>query len=243
MSETTDTPSRPRYRGTVDHLRIARYYLAPVPPSRYIGHAADLPAGTKVVLFVRASRYLQDRRGNLDDQEARLRRVAAVKGWVVVCVVRRVGPGWDGLLYDAVYQARRLGAVILVETVDRLLRSHEYHSVDSPEAMPSAAEWDDLVRTLKGVAVYSVAPPDATPAENRGEQTKRGMEAKGFGGGRGNKVTLRDRQQAGRERLLPEVLRLRADGNGYGRIAALLGLKKATVQKWLRGAANGTRKG
>jgi hypothetical protein len=129
--------------------------------------------------------------------------------------------------------------VVVADTTDRLVRSHDYRGEKDP-VLPAAVEFDALVRAADGVTMYTLEHPDAPPAENHGTHTKRGKDAKGHKGGRGHKVTERMRQQDYREECLPEARRLREEGLSYPAIGRHFGVSGKTAFKWLkRGAETG----
>src|SRR5262249_51250479 len=68
---------------------------------------------------------------------------------------------------------------------------------------------------------------------NRGTESSRGMRMRNHLGGRGNKVTKRQRHNEKRERCLPEARRLRRAGWSYPAIGDRFGVSGKTVWKWL----------
>src|SRR5262249_10200221 len=83
-----------------------RTVLGPAKRADLIKHLDEIPRGTKVVIWARVSGHTQQQRGNLDDQEARVRRAAEAMSVDVVGVEVCVGPGWDSGISFAARKAR-----------------------------------------------------------------------------------------------------------------------------------------
>jgi hypothetical protein len=141
-------------------------------------------------------------------------------------------PVW---LVPAVELARRECAVIVAESVCRLIRSPLFDPLAGPDDLFARPSWRDLDRLLavtEDVELYTVVSPGATPAQIRGYQSRRGQREKGNHGGRPPKRERGWKRQR-REELRPEAIRLYAAGFGYGTIADRLRLSRSTVQGWL----------
>lgn len=189
--------------------------------------------GDRIVLACRVSQGDQELKGNLDDQESNLREIVEKHGGIVVDAVKHLGKGWDTYwLRKVVRLARKHNAKVLAETSARLIRHRIYHPNDNPDKEPT---WNDLERmksALQDVEVMTFVHPDATLAEIKGFETKRGQEQKGNKGGRPRKAapgSIKER----RLKLRPTARRLRREGFSLGKIAAQLDVPKPTIQGWL----------
>jgi hypothetical protein len=197
--------------------------LTPGVASEFIDHADDLPAGTLVVLCVRKSRG--DRKETLERQEQNLAAEADARGLVRVGVVRHIGPGWDpAWLAEATAEARQLGAALLAESPCRLIRSKRYHSVNHPNEQADIGDLKNLRKVTQGDRLATIVHPDATPGEERSYQTRRGNP------GRPVEPGYKKRR---RQRLLKQVLELRAEGNTYRTISETTGLPIMTIFDWV----------
>jgi hypothetical protein len=206
----------------------------PADPSQYFHLIGDVQRGDSVVLCVRVSGRAQKGASNLDDQERRLRTEAARRGAKVVEVVRHVGSGWDfSWLLPAIMIAKECGAKLLAESVSRFVRSKEYHSNKNSEAQPTDRQLESLRVLSDGVSLVTALDPNASPAEERSWQTKRGQMCKGRRGGRplskspGYKLALR-------RKLKPMARQMRAEGASLGDIVKHTGVARSTVRDWVR---------
>jgi DNA invertase Pin-like site-specific DNA recombinase len=231
-------PSRPRAK-----RRLAVRRLEPGTASNYIRHLpALLKAGlvSCVVLYCRVSGWAQFRRGNAEDQEAYLRQLLEPLGIEVVEVFKEVGPGWDlcrSQISEAIASARKHGAVVLAESPDRFLRSEHFHSKENQDALPTEAQFEELGRLADGVVLATYLPPDATPAEVRSYQRKRGQQIKNRKGGRPPKEQPGYKTRR-REEWLPTVLRLHAKGMSQRGIHRRTKVARTTIQRWLQDDAD-----
>lgn len=215
--------------------KIRRWDLRPGLPGDYILHIDDLPSRQRVIIAARVSSYTQDHAGNLDIQLRFLRQEVAHRRAIVVHEIGEVGSGFDpNWLHYPALLARDLGAVIVAETVDRLMRPSAYHSVMNPCARLSCMDLDMLQRAAPGVQLYTVVHPDATPGENRAAQTRRGQGAKSKGG---RPINSRSRF---RERWLPVAVELRSEGMSLRAIAHEITrrsgrcITQTTIHNWLK---------
>jgi hypothetical protein len=198
--------------------------------SSFIRHAADdLKRGDAVVLCCRVSRCLQKRRGNVADQEANLRNVAARYGANVVGVVQHVGSGVDAcwLARAVALAAAHGGAKLLAETTPRFVRPPQYDR-DCQDAQAREMDLMFLRYCTEGNTLVSDLHPDAMPAAVRAYERRRGQHAKGNRGGRPKRLKRR------RAELRPRALEMRRQGLSLGQIAAALEVPRATVQRWVR---------
>lgn len=156
------------------------------PQINFIQHIDQLTTKTNVVLHCRSSREQQKYKGNLDDQvksctdEIVRRKLPIYFTQAVVC------SGWKPEEYipSIVQKAKECNGVIVAETIDRLMRPMDYHSVTNPEAFLNDWMLGKLEKLLDGVPTFTLQNPNATPGENRSQQTKRGQKEKGNKGGR-----------------------------------------------------------
>ena len=215
--------------------------LEPGDASHYIKWAPDVIAkGTKVVIAARVSTGQQNRRQNLADQVGHLSRWVADSGALVVGdPVEHVGSGADpSWLPGAALLARQHGAVILAESVDRLIRNPDFNPKTCPDAQPREADLEELRVWTDGVILATLIHPNATPAEIRSFQRRRGQEAKGHRGGRPRKRRWKERRLA----RIDLARRMRDDGWSCRQIADWLNARDdgfrpqtaMTVYNWLR---------
>jgi hypothetical protein len=184
-------------------------------PGEYIHHIDDLPPGQPVVIVARVSTCTQNHAGNLSIQLCALREAVARRGGVVVYDYQEVVSGFDpNWLSQPALIAQDRSAVIVAETVDRLMRPSTYYSVTKPYARLAVMDLEMLERAAFWVPLYTVVHPDSTPGENRAAQTKRGQAAKAKGG---RPIVGRTKF---RERWLPVAVEMHSSGMSLRTIAA-----------------------
>ena len=209
-------------------IRVARGAPAG-KASLYIGHACELPPGTKVILVCRKSR--RDRIRTLDLQEKNLMCIAKQRGWVVVAIVRRVLSGFypERWLPKLAWQAKATGAALVAESTCRFLRHDCYHSEFRWDCQASDSQLWFLRYITRGVPMFTICHPDATPSEERSYQTKRG------GPGRPRKPlqTEPGAKKRRRQEMFPQVRRLRENGRSIRQISGKLGIPVMTVSRWV----------
>lgn len=204
------------------------------PTASCIRPISELRSGDSVIICVRVSRRCQQIAGNLDDQEKHLRRLAAEREVTVIEVVRHVGPGWDfSWLNSAITRAKECGAKLLAESVSRLVRSVRYHSVEDPDAQPSERQLELLRGLSDGVSLVTALDPNASPAEERAFQTKRGQTFKDRRGGRPPSKSP-GYKLARRRKLKPIARQMRAEGASLGEIVKQTGVARSTVRYWVQ---------
>ena len=203
----------------------------------YFYHLTDLVRqgqGLLVVLYCRVSGRAQNWKGNLDDQERRLRREAKRLGLLVVACYREVSSGWTDNRPNLAAAAKRAlaeGAVVLAQSRGRLIRSIYFDTFINPYAYPTVAEFDELQRQTKGVKLATLLDPDVTSRQERAFETRRGLRSKGCGGRPAtNKAGYKKERRLAK---LPRALRMRACGATVRRIAASTGVPASTLQGWL----------
>lgn len=215
--------------------RIQEGQFWPGKASDYIRPIDELRPGQPVVLVCRESGWKQHRNGNLLDQLIRVRNEVESRGGVVVYEHSYIGSGWDPDIGSAVIEADKHGAVLVAETVDRLMRPTDYHSVHNPNAVLRDRDLRMLRHLTWGLPLMTIEHPDAAPGQNRSRQTRRGQEAKGNRGGRPVKG-----RKAFRRKWEPLARELREVGWGLRRIAkeisrrAGCSISHTAVGNWLR---------
>lgn len=149
----------------------------------YIKHIDDLKPGTRVILVCRVSN--RERKRNLPDQEAWLRRECQRRGLIVIGVLREKLSGFDpAWIARTAAIAKRCRAVLLAESTDRFVRSPFFHTAKTPYAQAQKSDLDYLAFFTEGATLVTVLPPDATPRDVRSHQRRRGQWAKNRKGGR-----------------------------------------------------------
>lgn len=160
--------------------------------SDYLRYFPDLVAKgvvEDVVLYCRVSSRSQRRKANAADQEAGMRRIlAALDVPVLGCHIDDGVSGWrvdEQLeLAAAVEVARRSGprTIVLAESTGRFRRHIDYNGTKS--AVPTVADFEDLMHRVDGVVLATMLHPDAPLEEVRQFETMRGQHAKQNQGGR-----------------------------------------------------------
>ncbi|MFT3784331.1 MAG: recombinase family protein [Nibricoccus sp.] len=190
-------------------------------------HWREIDPNELVVIYCRASTYAQDWRGTLDKQSRNLRRILRRAGFRVVAIYRERESGWrddrDGLA-AAVQHAKRVGAVLMVESTARLLRSAFYDPVHHPDQQPLRGEWELLADELRGVTAATIVHPDASQDQIRAYETKRGFLRPVRSG------ELKDRRQ----NLEAHFLKLVRVGASQRDLEMELGVPRSTVRGWLQ---------
>lgn len=203
----------------------------PGKASSYIDEFEIRP-GMLVVLVARVSTGRQDKRNNLRDQLARLRRTVEEFGGKVVGVFWQRGSGqepeaWLGRV--AAYAQKR-NAVILAESVDRFVRSKFFNTKTCPNARASEAELKWLQLVCGEVRLMTVVHPDASLREVKSYHTIRGQQEKGRKGGRPRARKPGDKKKE-RVRRMRHVLEYLWVENSRRRIAKLMNLHLTQVQR------------
>jgi hypothetical protein len=189
--------------------------------------------GGKVIIFCHFFMGLQEDKMSLDDQERFLRREVERRGGVVLGVVLEATRDQDPIrLSKAVTFAKRKGAKLLAESIDRLVRRSGYHSKTAPSLQARYTELNDLRRVARGVELMTFLDPEATPGELRRSQGRRGPRLKGQVGARPKEQRAGYKKER-RQKLLPYVLILRENGKTQRQITRVTGVAQSTVQEWL----------
>lgn len=202
--------------------------------SDYINFFCDLIEFDQVALWLRVSGRTQNKRRNLDDQEAFLRQALKWFGIPVVAVFRRIGPGWDlDDLGAAIEYVRELGDTpLLAGDLSRFIRHPDYHSKLRPNLQPTMRQMAEL-GNLAGddVILMTHWEPDSPNWEVRGYQTKRGQVQKSAEGG-GDHLPGHMRRR--RDAKLDLVLKLHQTGYSLRQIEQATNVPYRTVWDWLR---------
>ena len=197
--------------------------------SDYIHCLDDLPQGQPVVLLCRVSGKQQYHDKNLDDQEANLR--AALGDRRILKVFNATRRARDlNELKTAIAYCRRHGAVLLTETLDRLVRHVDYDPKRNFKFRPTLEQMEELARLADGVRLFTLVHPDAPHGKVRSCQTKRGQRHKDRKGGGDRMPGWKKRR---RKMNLPRVLGLRRRGRTYQQIADVVNVPKLTVRSWI----------
>jgi hypothetical protein len=194
----------------------------------------EVHPGDRLVLCVRVSN--RERRRNLVDAEASLRRAVESAGGIVVGVMPHVGSGTDPFWVGAaaLMAKRRRATVLLAESTDRFVRNKYYHSVDFPDVQATEAELKELARCAGGMPLMTLLHPDASPSEVRSYQSKRGQWAKRRKGGRPRSKRPGYKKLRKKEKL-GLVLWLHRRDWPVREIAAkpMVSVPKSTVHEWI----------
>lgn len=200
-------------------------------PSTFV-RFKDIPAGTPVILFARVSTSGQDRNGNLDDQLSRMRKKADRYGFRVIDVFREVAPGRKvkrPTIKRAIRFARKTGAVVVFETLDRMLRHTMFNPKTNPNARVSHAKTERFLSIHYGVRIAVMDDPHASLKKIKRLRTKRGQKAKGNTGGGDNRPGKMVRR---RQKLLPRVIKLRKKQSSFRQIGKRVGIAPMVAFDW-----------
>lgn len=198
--------------------------------SRYISWLDEFETSRLVVLYLRDSDDTQD--ANLRYQKASLKAKVERKGFHVIDAFAEIAPGWRrrrSKLRRAILKAKRHGAVVVAESLDRFWRRRKRRDGTIPPLRKGEIKL--LLLEADGVELATFEHPDSPPGKVRAEQTKRGQQGRGRVGGRPKiKHPFAERKK----KLLPEVLKLHRDGYSYSQIAKLLNCARSTAGRWGR---------
>jgi DNA invertase Pin-like site-specific DNA recombinase len=177
------------------------------------------------------------RNGNLD--EGMMDAWRSIRAWGVRPVV------YDGvetsnifgnrvILERAIEEARRLGAILVAPSRDRIIRSQCFGPGKTAKVeQPSVHEYEYLLQLANGVVLATLLPPDE---RGHSSQVRRGQAAKGRKGGRPRKKNpgeVKDR----RLRLTPLAIKKLSSGMSQRATSAALGIAESTLRGWIKGWA------
>lgn len=228
-------------RKSVARQRAARIeHSPPGVASELIWHLPDLiecHGSLPVVILARVSAREQDRTGNLTPQVDYLERAAKLHELKIVKILREVGSGWRmddrSVLTHALDVAREHGAILLVESTCRLIRSTDFHNSQNPGAVPTKAEFEFLRELAGNVPLATVLRPDTPWEYVRSHQTRRGQVAKDAKGGRPRAVRAGDKKRR-RQELQVRVRRLYGRGLSLADLPSFFDVPRSTLHDWLK---------
>lgn len=204
--------------------------VRPGKASRFIEHFAEISRHCRfVVVYLRESSRTRQKNRRMRDQRNWVLMKLRQAGVVILRVFPEVGPGWSGTEHlkertKAALLAKRYGAVLVSESVDRLLRCIDFRHDDPNPAQPYECEFEELMAIMPGVRFTTLLHPDTDWRDVRKHQTKRGFGVKCEPGEKKlRRLALRD-----------WVVKLRCGwGCTLNEISAETGLAKSTFRDWL----------
>ena len=182
-----------------------------------------LPHGTRIIVWLRVSDT--DQKGHLRGQLANLRKAIEERGLIVVGFVVDACPATNKKNFRNAGRAARLAkrhhAVVLAESTDRLCRSPEF-GPDNQQAIASRDDWKRLISAFKGVCLFTIVEPEATPNNIKSIQTSRGKQ-----------IPKKAKSKETKIELIAEVQWMRDCGASFGQIATALDEAKSTIHFWI----------
>jgi hypothetical protein len=181
----------------------------------------SLRPGSKTMLLCRVSSPHQAWADSLRGQLVHLPLEVARRGGVVLAVESFTQPATDGRWLRTVMKladrARKEGAVVVVATLDRVVRHRAFVSTCRVGSKLRASRGDlaRLEDALGGVPVLSYLDPDAGVGEATSLLTRWGLAVK-------------DRKQ-----LRGMAVEMRSLGFGWRRITRVTGVPRSTVRRWV----------
>lgn len=196
-------------------------------------------SGDRFVIFARESTPQQE--SNIEGQTQELKDKVNFCSGIVVEIIQHIGNGSDCIgLKKAIMTAKKLKAILLVESVGRLVRNRSYHPVHYPHLLPEKGQFDEIRSIAPNVQIMSGLDPSAAPQEIRSNETKRGQKAKGNKGGRPKKNKPGYKKKI-REEKLGAAIKCREEGYSLSAISRKLEVKKSTIQYWMDHFVNAVR--
>ena len=205
----------------------------------HIRHFAELVSRgrttrIKVVLYVRCSSRGQSCRGNRADQLACLREHLRGHPVLIIGAFEETASRSEmerRVLLDAIDFARKTGAVVVAESVDRFIRSELFNPMNNPSAQRTVIEFERLKHLAGKVKLATIHHPDTPWKEIRGCQSIRGQSAKRRKGGGGRTPGWRKRRK---HRLQPKARWLHRKELSFREIARELGVSVRTAWMWTK---------
>lgn len=194
-------------------------------PSDYFTPIEDVEP-CPVVLWARESTRQQDAAGHLNWQRTLYRNKLREMGFTFLRSYCEIGSGWRRYrptLVEACSHARRNGAVLATEAVNRLLRPDRYHSVYNVDADYEYDELEWITNITKGLTVATFFHPDMPEREVHGHQIQRGLM----------KPAPRGETKAKNEALRQSVLAMFAEGYSQAEIKRRTGLPSSNISRWI----------
>ena len=139
-------------------------------------------------------------------------------------------------LVAAASEANRQGAILVIETIDRLIRNLFFHPSQCPNVIPTIDEFAELRRQIGIVTIATIVPLDAPRFGEKGIRSfeiKRGQSQKQRRGGRPIKFRPGKKKQR-RLETFPLAVSKRVEGLSIRKIATELGIPKSTIARWLK---------
>lgn len=138
------------------------------------------------VVYVRVSTQKQRNDGNLDDQEKRLIDELKARGIQVIVVYREVCSGYCRKgrkeLIAAIDHAQRENAILVAESLDRLIRPENYEGNRDDNIPPNIQDLEWLKQISGDVQLVTLISPCFTSYETRSKRIRAGQEKNGRGG-------------------------------------------------------------
>jgi DNA invertase Pin-like site-specific DNA recombinase len=225
-----------RYPTGLRKRLIDRWDFNPKGLVRWLPEIAQ--KGMPVVLYVRVSGWEQNRRLNLRDQKRQMRRELRKMGVRVIDVFKEVCSGYIAKLGPKAVRVRAArfanfhGAIVVAESVSRLLRSSDY-SKENQNVRPGRREWEALLDWMFDVPLATLEQPEITPGQERSAQTRRGLLEKGATPGRPC-ARAPGYKKRRRERLFDRIRELRERGLSLREIHRKTGVPLSTFRAWLQ---------
>jgi DNA invertase Pin-like site-specific DNA recombinase len=188
------------------------------------------------VVYVRVSTQKQSNNGNLDDQEKRLIDELKARGIQVIVVYREVCAGYcrdeRKELIAAIEHAQRENAILVAESLDRLIRPENYEG-NRDDNIPLNIQDLEWLKQISGdVPLTTFIAPCFTAYEIRSNRIRGGQERNGRGG-RPRKNRPNEYKKRASKEDLQEVLKLSKCGHSVRDIARILERGKSTIYDWL----------
>ena len=193
---------------------------------------AQQTPGVPVILIARVSSPEQRRKGNIEDQLSRMRKKVKRRGSKVIKEYCEVAQGKNvrrATVRRAIRKARRTGAAIVFETMDRMLRHIKFNPKTNPNARVSDKKIERFLNIHRCVTFALLDNPKSSLKKIKRLRAKRGQRAKGNHGGGDNKPGKMVRR---REKLLPRAIKLRKKGWSFRRIGERLGIAPMVACDW-----------
>ena len=131
-------------------------------------HPFKIEPGDKVIIFCHVSIGPQEDKMNFDDQQRFLKREVERRGGVVLGILAVATSGKDPIrLRSAVALAKRKGAILLAESIDRFIRHPGHHSKTDPDLQARHTDLASLSHAAKDVVLMTFLDPETTPGEAR----------------------------------------------------------------------------
>ena len=166
--------------------------------------------GKEYFIYARASKSQSAKRGSLLQQVKDISQEIELKKGNVCGIEKRIGSGQSLTILRRIFiECREKNLILVVWSVDRLIRSWDFHSKDNLDAVAGVKEWEELLRISEGVEIESYIDPDATPEQVRSKQRIRGQLSRTRGG---RKTVEKGFRKSRREKYMAKVLEMSSKG-------------------------------